>query len=263
VILELAEIACATLAGARVSRVVIRSFQLRNDVMRGKQTHEFEAKVVRDIHMGRVKTRFCDVCNRPRKAYIHFPKRDEPVPELTDAVKIQNRIHRLELADVEWRFQNDPEWVKVFGHEYDPETFERIPEHNGECGGPHDSCPRCAWEADKRDREESRKRQEAKEKSTREDKERREQEAKVYIDLLWTIWNTVHSPEDAVEEFSDLEGEIGMLKSDAVRREIKTSDIYPRLDFLFSSKDYANRWHKREELWANKMRADAAKRCRY
>jgi hypothetical protein len=231
--------------------VTFRAMQFRNTIMRGKETHEFKAHIRRDVY-GPHTMKWCTVCKQGPKAWIHTPPSDK------DDTKTS--LLELETADIKWRFENDPEWVKVFGGEYDPKTFREIPKfHNGECGGPNDSCERCAWEADEAEAKakEERKRREkmryadqtyAKSSKAKLDQE----ECNGYEDILWTLWNTCHDPEEAKEEFDDLQDEIGMLKNNQLRQKIKELDVYKRLTWCLATPE--KYWKRREEAWQNRLK---------
>lgn len=215
--------------------------------------HVFDAHIRKDI--GTI-TNFCDVCNKYRGNWIHV---DQDEVNLIEK-KNERKLLELERADIKWRFSNDPEWVKVFGDEYDPKTFEPIPLfHNGECGGALDSCPRCNWEFNQKDSAEDAKRyyvdfeksQKRKQASAAEAR-LTEEEAEGYSAILWTLWNTVHDFEEAQEEWEDLRDEIGMLKNDDLRKKVKGREVFERLTFCLAKPE--QRWNRREEVWQNELK---------
>lgn len=260
-IVDILEYVGAVALAAPISRAIVKIFQFRNDVSRGKEIHDFEPKIIRDIHMGRVTTRWCAVCNRSRKAYIHLPERDDPIPTPSRGVLIQD----LEAKDIKWRFENDPEWVQVFGEEYDPKTGYPIPQlHNGECGGPHDSCERCAWEADEAEKvAEEKARAEGKKKAEEKAAEKQkiskldQEEIDGYESILWTLWNTTHEYKHAKEEWEELLDEIGMMTNDKVRRAVKKSVPFLRITYIMMNFDNPETaWRRREEKWQDKRTKD-------
>lgn len=241
----------------------------------GVERHQFRHHVRKDI--GTV-TNFCDKCNAWKGNWIHFRDDEGEISVYDpdeDATLRESKIRKLEVENTKWRFANDPEWVAVFGSEYDPETFERIPQfHNGECGGPHDSCERCNWEKASADKAEA----EAKKKHHLEEQKifvKKEnvseqssqlllEELKGYESILWNIWNTAHNLEDAQEEWVDIRDDIGMLKDEALRSKIKRLGIFSRLEYFLRGEANTHNWSRREEAWRNKLDQDRAyQRPRY
>lgn len=241
--------------------------QLRNTrllIKAGIKAHIFEPYIRRDMH-GKHVMKWCDVCGKRANSWIHTNRKSSDAAE--GNYLDRTKIFRLEIEETKWRFANDPEWVQVFGHEFDPETFERIPQfHNGECGGALDSCERCNWEYDqKKFTEEAEHRaflaEKAKEERlfAQEVEETVERTVHTYLVFLWTIWNTVHEVEQATVEFVDLGDEIGLLENDSVRKRIKNSDVFLRLRYCLASDE---RWPRREEVWQDKRRQDKKERDR-
>lgn len=254
-ILDLLSYTGSALAAGPVAYITYRAFQFRNAIVAGKEIHKFKPHIRRDMH-GPHTMGWCDVCKQGRRAWVHGSRSVSDSEELSTGAKILE----LERAEIKWRFANDQDWVKIFGEEYDPKTFDEIPKyHNGECGGPHDSCERCAWEAD---REEDAKKQKRKEQWAeinqveKETKVSAEQEiareTKEYADVLWTIWNTVHGPDEALSEYRDIADELGMLKNHQVRDRVKKLGIWQRLEFCLASPD--KHWNRREEHWHNEKK---------
>lgn len=247
--------------GAPVAYVGWRAEQVLKLRKKGIGYHDFDPHIRRDMH-GKHEMNWCDLCYKGRKAWIHDKP---PKPELAHEYDRWEKLRGLETADIKWRFENDPKWVQVFGGDYDPITFQEIPQsHNGECGGPLDSCPRCNWEAEKRDREaeESRKKRQrleyqnrAREKDSVSNLE--QEEIRGYEEILWNLWDSYASPEDAKEDFEDLRNEIGMLKSYKVRDAVQNREAWKRLYFcLVKTKDYASVWVRREEAWRKEKKAN-------
>lgn len=268
VISEILEYTTTGIVTVPVSYITFRAFQFRNTIQRGKEMHAFTPHIRRDMHMGRVTMKWCDVCRQGRKAWIHTHSSghgEEPIGE-------PNRLHELEREDTKWRFENDPDWVKVFGHEFDPDTFERIPQfHNGECGGPHDSCERCNWEKDQEERKAKAERKKIEAKSYTEKRNSQDQRnvkykesVTHYLNELWTIWNTVHEPADALEAFEELNDDLGMEKNQAVTREVKSNSAWKRINFCIHHKDADTVWRRRMEAWDVEIRRQQSySRSRY
>lgn len=240
-----------------VSYITYRVFQFRNAaVVHGRDRHDFKAHIRRDMY-GPHTVNWCDVCKQGRKAWIHHQSHEEK------SLSTEARILELEREEIKWRFENDPGWVKIFGHEYDPKTFDEIPKfHNGECGGPNDSCERCAWEADQREAEkkERRRKQEQAlyaEKHTTNEKsaDLLKQEMRGYLEILRDIWDDLDGFQDAHEEWEDIRNEIGMLKNDRLRRDIKDKEPFKRLAYFFDENRKLN-WNRREEIWQDKLKRD-------
>lgn len=252
----------ASVVGPMCVRVMWRVYGFKRAIDRGHDRHLFEPHIRRDI-TGKWETKICDVCRQGPKAWIHKdrPSSDAAEGNYTSSAKILE----LETDDIKWRFEHDPEWVKVFGEEYDPKTFREIPKfHNGECGGPNDSCERCAWEADQEDERREKqhlewKKEDAAKKRHSEEAERNlmREELKAYEDILWTLWNTCHSPDEALEEFRDLEDEIGMLKNSLLRKKIKSLDVFVQVHWCL--RDSGKIWKRREEDW-EKRRVELERR---
>lgn len=222
---------------------------------KGYKRHEFVAHIRRDI--GTV-TNYCDTCNAHRRNWIHIrPETDGAAMDDPGSVEAARKValYTLETEDIKWRFANDPEWVAVFGEEYDRTTGEPIPQfHNGTCGGPHDDCDRCNWEYEQQERKAvNQKYFEKRVKNEKEDTLFQE-ELEGYIDILWTIWNTCHDPEDAFDEFEDITDELGMLKNARLRDKVKDSEPYKRLVHCVSDTDH-KRWKRREEYWYRKVKS--------
>ena len=224
---------------------------------KGYTKHKFRPHIRKDMHGPEVMN-FCDLCNAYKGNWIHL-RNDEGEIEIydpnEDAIVLENKIKSLESQDIKWRFDHDPEWVEVFGSEYDRATGERIPQfHNGTCGGPHDDCDRCNWEYDQQERKAvNQKYFEKRVKNEKEDTLFQE-ELEGYIDILWTIWNTCHDPEDAFDEFEDITDELGMLKNARLRDKVKDSEPYKRLVHCVSDTDH-KRWKRREEYWYRKVKS--------
>lgn len=237
---------------------------------KGYTRHKFVAHIRRDI--GTI-TNYCDKCNAHRRNWIHIrPETDGAALDDPGSVEASRNIalYTLETEDIKWRFANDPEWVAVFGDEYDPKTGEPIPQfHNGECGGPHDSCERCAWEADQKEAEEKRDMERRNmeyyaEKRNASDAEKKlnQQEIDGYIDILWTIWNTCHDHLDALDEFEDIQDELGMMKHHVIRDKVRESEPYKRIIHCLNAKESV-RWKRREEYWHRKVKSDSQRIRRY
>lgn len=229
---------------------------------KGYKKHKFRPHIRKDMHGPEVMN-FCDVCNAYKGNWIHL-RDDEGEIEVRDpeedAIIRDNKIRSLEAQNIRWRFANDPDWVKVFGEGYDPETGDPIPQfHNGECGGPHDSCERCNWEFDQAEKEaEEKARVEEKKKAEEKAAEKQkvskldQEEIDGYESILWTLWNTTHEYKHAKEEWEELLDEIGMLKNDNVRVAVKKLDVFKRLHYILVSVDNGNAdkyWRRREETW--------------
>lgn len=248
--------------GGPFSYLAWRFAQVRKAERKGIDFHTFDAHIRKDYGSPEV-MRWCDVCNQGRKALIHI---QSPVPVESRTGRFDpNKLRELERVEIRHRFESDPEWVQVFGHEYDPDTFRPIPQfHNGECGGPHDSCERCSWERDqtniarttelRKSKAETDARMSAEKKLTLE-------EYKGYQEILWAIWNTLHHPGEAYEEFTDIRSDIGMLKNASLRKDILSSDIFKRLDYcLITQKEHPLAWHRREEVWVTEEKRKADRR---
>jgi hypothetical protein len=256
-ILEIVSATGPALMGGVSGDVMHRAIQFKRVVRKGVGMHAFEPKVIRD-DWRKIQTRWCKTCNFPKRAWIH------DVYSGDELLSLDSRILELEREDVKWRFANDPEWVQVFGHEFDPKTFKRIPQmHNGECGGPHDSCPLCNWEREQKKLELNEKRRKDNALRLADEKHRdhvNRQEVKQFADLLWTLWNTTHDSEYALEEWEDLRDEIGMLASDVTRRAIKDSEIFKRISYVLQADNPGKQWKRREEVWAGKLRRERESR---
>jgi hypothetical protein len=265
VIFEIIQYTGTGLVSVPVSFVMFRVVQFRNAIRRGKDMHEFKAHTRRDMYGPHVMN-YCDVCRQGSKAWIHSQSKSI-APESLDRDK---QLRSLERDDIKWRFENDPEWVKVFGEEYDQKTFYPIPQfHNGECGGALDSCPRCNWEYEQQKVEAEAKRYHrqmeittGKRDAADSDNKHAEMEIKEYEDFMWTIWNTIHGPDEALSEFQDILDELGMIKRPHVRDNIKKLDVFERLNFCLATPD--KRWNRREEVWHNeKKKRKDRERYRY
>jgi hypothetical protein len=227
--------------------LLFRAVQFRRVTKSGKLPHEFDAHIRKDMHGPHI-MRWCDVCQQGAKAWIHEVYSDsDSVGEMYPSSK----IILLERDDIKWRFANDLEWVKVFGRDYDPKTFQPIPQHhNGECGGPNDSCERCAWEADQKEADKYIARSDnisVKQAETAE-------EVAAYEEILNIVWNTVHDVDTAYEEFEDITNELGMLTDAGVRGRVQGLNAWDRLSFCLSTKERYKRWHRREEIWHNEKK---------
>lgn len=252
------------LTSVPVSYVVFRVVQFRNAIRRGKDMHEFKAHRRRDMYGLHVMS-YCDVCNQGPNAWIHSQSKSIVPAKSTESQ--DSRLRNLERDDIKWRFENDPEWVKVFGEEYDPRTFYPIPQfHNGECGGALDSCPRCNWEADQREAEAKQKRRDREKEmyvSNRKALAKKETEKEsnsgavkaeigMYESILRDIWLTVDDFDTADEEFEDVENELGMHRNPTVRDTVKNLNAFKRLTFCLrctERKTNMTRWKRREEVW--------------
>lgn len=265
-ILEIISYTGPALLVGPVTYITYRAFQFRNTISRGKVMHTFKPHIRRDVY-GPHTMNWCDVCKLRKKAWIHYPEhdKDDDHPVSTGA-----RIRQLEQAEIKWRFENDPEWVKVFGEEYDPKTFEEIPKfHNGECGGPHDSCERCAWEADQAQLAKEKDRT-AHDKSYYDNKRNTQEKAnallaaelKGYREILWDLWESTLDKDEVKEEWDELLDEIGMLKNDELRRKIKDLEVFKRLNYLMYDHE-ERKWNRREEVWQAKVKRDRSNRYDY
>jgi hypothetical protein len=231
---------------------------------KGYHKHEFQGHVRKDI--GTVMN-WCNVCKHREKNWIH-PQKITDAAELDAPVGKPSKLLELETADIKWRFENDAEWVKVFGEEYDPKTFQPIPQfHNGECGGPNDSCERCAWEADQKEAAETQERHKKISEGHKTDKSKTQARADLaneYLKLMWTVWNTVHNPDLAQEEWEDIRDDILMEKDSLLRDALKKHDVWKRLDYcLIGTKEFRKRWKTREDTWHSYQKRIASSRYDY
>lgn len=233
-----------------------------NKRLRGYERHKFRPHIRKDIGTA---LNSCDVCWAKKGNWIHF-RDDEGEIKVYDpeeeAILRDNKIRSLEAQSVRWRFAHDPDWVKIFGDDYDLETGNPIPQfHNGECGGPNDSCERCNWEADQAEKEaeEKAKAQEKKRAAKKQEVSKLDhEEIEAYEDILWTLWNTVHDYKFAKEEWEELLDEIGMLKNDKVRRAVKQTVPFLRINYIMVNFDNPETaWRRREEKWQGKVTKEA------
>lgn len=264
-ITEFIDYGVATVLVGPLSFILWRINQFRSARRRGKTPHIFEPHIRKDMQYGKRVMKWCDICQQGPKAFIHTNRKSSDAAE--GNYLDYKELGKLEQADIRYRFANDPEWVQVFGHEYDPITFLFIPQsHNGECGGPHDSCERCNYEDDLAKRKDKEEMAEVRAKLAQQDKANRKltaEELKGYESILWDIWNTMPGPEEAHEEFIDIRSDIGMLKNASLRESILALDVFKRLDYcLIEKKDYPLTWHRREEAWVNQKKR-VADRKRY
>jgi len=200
----LIDIGAALGLGGPFTYMLWRINQFRSAMHRGKVPHLFDPHVRKDMHGAHV-TKWCDVCQQGPKAFIHTNRKSSDAAEGNYLDYAE--LGKLEQDDIRYRFAHDPEWVQVFGHEYDPMTFRLIPQaHNGECGGPHDSCERCNYEDELAKRKDKEEMAEVRAKLAQQDKANADQaktEAEAYVNILWTLWNTESDPDFAEEDFED------------------------------------------------------------
>lgn len=253
---------CFMLFGADALLAPIR-FPAYLNARRKHKPHEFKRHRREDT---REWINACDTCFHREMNWIHT-NRDE-LDNDNPKKSIEKSILELELDDIKWRFANDPEWVKVFGEEYDPKTFQPIPQfHNGECGGPNDSCERCAWEADQKEAAEAQERHKKISEGHKTDKSKTQARADLaneYLKLMWTVWNTVHDPDLAQEEWEDIRDDILMEKDSLLRDALKKHDVWKRLDYcLIGTKEFRKRWKTREDTWHSYQKRIASSRYDY
>jgi hypothetical protein len=263
-ITEFIDYGAATVLVGPLSYILWRINQFRSAMRRGKTPHIFEPHIRRDMH-GKHAMKWCDVCHQGPKAFIHTNRKSSDAAE--GNYLDYKELGKLEQADIRYRFANDPEWVQVFGHEYDPITFLLIPQsHNGECGGPHDSCERCNYEDEIAKRKDKEEMAEVRAKLAQQDKANADQafaEAETYVGILLTLWNTESDPDFAEEDFEDLNNELGMLKNQIIRINVEKHDAWQRIRYCLVQENGKSRWPKRERMWAEYQRRQKENRRYY